>query len=324
MVTKSDKPYRSISNIALVRIGIGLVLLYILVNVGFGAKKFNEMRHLCTNERTSNEVLTKWLTNDMKFDMEGFSKKYKIENIQINSSLGDHVIPASYIYANGNTTKKANTIIMVHGLLGNKLSNYPYSEMFLRLGYNVITYDQRCSGENNAKYTTYGYLESQDTIDYAAYIENEAGDDYLLGIWGQSMGGATVLDSLMDEKIKKHVDFIVLDSPLSDGYELNFSESVSDVIRYYVANGLNKCILGFTFGEASVYPNANASHIPLLMVSSKADNRVPFKLQKSIYNTYGESGIRKGEKELYIVNDSNHSEIYYDHKDEYTNKNSPV
>ena len=94
------------------------------------------------------------------------------------------MIPADYIYALGEEGDKNNpTVILVHGLGGNRYTNYPLAEMFLQKGYNVLTYDQRSSNENTAQYTTFGYWEKYDLIDYIDYVYSHA-PEQVIGIWG--------------------------------------------------------------------------------------------------------------------------------------------
>ena len=73
---------------------------------------------------------------------------------------------------------------VVHGLGGNRWTNYPVAEMFLEKGYNIVTYDQRSSGENTAQYTRYGYWESSDLQDCITYLENSIGESRAIGTWG--------------------------------------------------------------------------------------------------------------------------------------------
>ena len=64
----------------------------------------------------------------------------------IGITFDEHIIPADYITIDGD--KNTDTIVMVHGLGGSRWTNYPIAAMFLENGYNVISYDQRSSGEN--------------------------------------------------------------------------------------------------------------------------------------------------------------------------------
>lgn len=98
------------------------------------------------------------------------------------------------------------TIILVHGLGGSRYSNYPFAEMFLQKGYNVLTYDQRSSNENTAQYTTFGYWEKYDLIDYVDYVYTYASEQEI-GIWATSFGGATAGLAMGEQGIEKKLIF---------------------------------------------------------------------------------------------------------------------
>lgn len=52
---------------------------------------------------------------------------YTIEKVEITSTFDEHMIPADYIYALGEEGDKNNpTVILVHGLGGNRYTNYPF------------------------------------------------------------------------------------------------------------------------------------------------------------------------------------------------------
>ena len=106
-----------------------------------GEQVFISSTQLVTNEETSGVKESFWKTFGIDYDK--FKSTYKIEGISVPSSEGDHDIPGDYIYAKGADTKDRDTVILIHGLGGNRYSNYPVAAYFLEKGYNVITYDQR-------------------------------------------------------------------------------------------------------------------------------------------------------------------------------------
>lgn len=257
-------------------------------------------------------MLTKWLTEDKKFDMQAYQNTYKMENIEITSSYDGHVIPAVYIYDPGKNTKSSNTVIMVHGLLGNRLSNLPMANLFLKLGYNVITYDQRSSGKNTAPYTTFGYLESKDVVDYVQYALEQMESTHKLGLWGQSMGAATVANAMDDELVMKNVDFVVLDSPLGNMEDAIAGRDFFSKIKIVCASIVNQIKQGYSFRDQRVYPQIENTQIPVLVACSKSDQSIPYEAEESIYNA-----IKSDKKQLYTVEDSAHSDLYFDHPEEY-------
>lgn len=292
-----------------------IVAVFLTYNVYCGYASYKESARRSTNERTSDEVLIEWLTNDKGFDYDGFVSSHTIENISITSRYDGHEIPASYIYADGSTDKNAPTVIMVHGLLGNRLSNYPMSQMFLDLGYNVITYDQRSSGGNTAPYTTYGYMESYDTIDYVGYASDFMDDDKKLVVWGQSLGAATIQNAMDTTAFSDEVDYVILDSPLGNAEDAMGRPGFITSFRIFFADAFNKANLGYSYKEQRVYPQIENTPLPVMVVASRSDRSIPYILQEKIYCT-----IKNDKKVLYTVEDSEHSDIYFDHPEEYAKK----
>ncbi|NLJ84031.1 MAG: alpha/beta hydrolase, partial [Halanaerobiaceae bacterium] len=83
-----------------------------------GITMFNNTMQLVDNESTNNEKMYSYL-GEVGFDLEEFTSNYNIEAIYIQSSTGDHLIPADYISQDGDMSK--DTVILVHGLGGNRL-----------------------------------------------------------------------------------------------------------------------------------------------------------------------------------------------------------
>ena len=93
-----------------------------------GEQVFISSTQLVTNEETSGVKESFWKTFGIDYDK--FKSTYKIEGISVPSSEGDHDIPGDYIYAKGADTKDRDTVILIHGLGGNRYSNYPVAAYF--------------------------------------------------------------------------------------------------------------------------------------------------------------------------------------------------
>lgn len=285
-----------------------IAILYVALELVIGYSLYSDNTDSVTNQRTSDQVLVDWLVNDKGYDVDAFKSKYNVEEISIHSSTGDHSIPASYIYGTVENDRSASTIIMVHGLYGNRISNYPVAEMFLEMGWNVITYDQRSSGGNTAPHTTFGYLESLDLVDYTAYAAENVAEGNHIAVWGQSMGSATVQNAMDDEFFASEVDMVILDCPMGDMKSIIGAKGISGVF----SDMLLKKNLGFGYDDQSVYHQIRDTDIPVLIVGSKADERIPYAVAESIFET-----IQNENKYIFYVEDSAHSDIYFDHPEEY-------
>ena len=115
--------------IILIVIVVVLIVSFIGTSGFIGLQVFEGSTQLVTNENTKG--ISKALWEDYIFDYESFSNKYKVEELKIDSSFEEHIIPADYIYAIESQNSKNNkTVIMAHGLGGNRHSNYPIAEFF--------------------------------------------------------------------------------------------------------------------------------------------------------------------------------------------------
>ncbi|HHT48509.1 MAG TPA: alpha/beta fold hydrolase [Firmicutes bacterium] len=293
-----------------------LVLLFIGLSAFIGLQVFAGSTQLVTNEKTRAVPAGFW--EKYGLDYESFRRQYQVEEIEIPSSFGGHKIPADYIYAveSGNS-KNHPTVIMIHGLGGNRYTNYPITQYFLGKGYNVITYDQRSSNQNTARYTTFGYWEKYDLIDWVNYIEEQA-PGQKIGVWGTSYGGATAGLAVGYGDMDKRIDFLILDSPVSSMAWMIEEEmkgmNIGIPVGYmsWCGNIVNKLKLGFAYRDAEVAAVMQDVKTPVLVINSKADALTPYFMGKDIYNAVSEN---KGE--IWTVDDSKHFEIWVDYNQEY-------
>lgn len=301
---------------------IVIVILFLFTGISYfiGMQVFVNSTQLVTCDHTSEVEDDFWERYHMDYD--AFCHTYAIEKIEIISTFDGHMIPADYIYAIGKEGNKDNpTVILVHGLGGNRYSNYPLAEMFLQKGYNVVTYDQRSSNENIAQYTTFGYWEKYDLTDYIDYVYSYA-PDQVIGIWGTSFGGATAGLAMGNKDVESKVDFLILDCPVSDMKRMIGEEmrkmNLGLPISYmtFWGNIVNKMKLGFSYEDANVCTEISDIEIPVLIINSKADTVTPQFMGQEIYDS-----IRNDElKTIWTVEDSEHIEMWLDYNQEYMEK----
>jgi len=284
-----------------------------------GIQVFKGSMQLVTNETTSD--VPKNFLEEYNMDYNEFYEKYKIERIELTSTYDGHIIPGDYIYANQSEGNKNNkTVVLVHGLGGNRYTTYPYAEMFLEKGFNVLTYDQRSTNENTAKYTTFGYLEKYDLIDCIDYIKENA-PGQIIGVWGTSFGGATAGLAMGYKDTDKKVDFLILDCPISsmewmintELKDMNIGISVS--YMSWCGNIVTKLRLGFSYKDADVSKAMRNVEIPVLIINSKADTVTPYFMGKDIYDS-----IKGTNKQIWTVEDSEHVMMWIEHNQEYREK----
>lgn len=292
-------------------------ILFVGMSYFIGNQIFMASTQLVTCEDTANVQDGFW--DKYNIDYENFCNTYMIKKLEIDSTFDSHKIPADYIYALGKEGEKDNqTVILVHGLGGNRYSSYPLAEMFLEKGYNVVAYDQRSSNENTAQYTTFGYWEKYDLTDYIDYVREQAPEQEI-GVWGTSFGGATAGLAMENKDIENKIDFLILDCPVSNMKWMIEEElrkmDVGLPISYMTlcGNVINKMKLGFYYEDANVCNAIKDIEIPVLIINSQMDTVTPQFMGQDIYDAIS----REDNKEIWTVKDSAHAEMWLDHNEEY-------
>ncbi len=99
------------------------------------------------------------------------------------------------------------TIVLVHGLGGSKGDMLSIAEI-LHDRYNLVLLDLRNHGQSTGTHTTVGVREQEDVRAILDWLEREK-DPERIGLFGSSMGGATVVNVARDDP---RVDAVALDS----------------------------------------------------------------------------------------------------------------
>lgn len=292
-------------------VAVVLVLLFAGMSGFIGIQVFSGSTQLTTNRDTAG--ISDTFQEKFGMNYEEFCRRYTVEPLKIESTFDGHMIPADYIYAeHSENSKNRKTVILVHGLGGNRYTNYPVAEMFLEQGYNVLTFDQRSSNENTAKYTTFGYWEKFDLIDYINYVKAQAPNE-AVGIWGTSFGGATAGLAAGYEDTQSKINFLILDCPVSNMKWMVEEEikkmDIGIPVSYmtWCGNLVNKLKLGFTYDEADVCRAVSGLDIPVLIINSRADTVTPYFMGKDLYDSF------QGENKMILTfSDSEHTEMWLD------------
>lgn len=249
------------------------------------------------------------------FDTAQFEKTYHAEKVMIKSSFDGHIIPANYLTIDGSRQRKS--VVMTHGLNGNRLTAYPVAAMLLRHGFNVLTYDQRESGENKAPYMTCGYWESRDFRDCVEYVRRCAGKEVAVGGWGSSIGGATVGFYLGTKSAQENLDFAILDCPVSNvrdasAFLTKKADWIPENFKLAMGNLALKLRLGYGYEKGNVCDYVRKTTVPVLIFNSRADRVTPYYMGRDLFRA-----MEKNQKELVTVDDSGHTDLYLDHPGDY-------
>ncbi len=210
-------------------------------------------------------------------------------------------------YINGDFSQNGDNkkiVIIAHGYTWDREGSLKYAQFFFKHGFSILVYDERGHGENKTKFTTMGFNESKDVIDIVKYCHQRFGGDAVVGLHGESMGAASVLQSL---KYHPNVSFVIEDCGYSSLRKLLIHKMKQTHIPTFFIHGANLMLKVFyKFSMEDVIPmNAlKESDVPLLIIHGKNDDFVPPDEGEEIYET------RKQNSDFHLIDGAKHAESY--------------
>ncbi len=96
----------------------------------------------------------------------------------------------------GNYKKTKGTIILIHGIRGNRCYYDGLSQTLNKNGYNTLALDLRGHGDSEGTICTFGAKEKSDIVSAIDHLKEQYNISDMIGIWGQSLGGSVALQAL--------------------------------------------------------------------------------------------------------------------------------
>lgn len=288
-----------------------LVSIIILISMNFIVKiKKDAFRRVIMDERKDKHKMIEVLNERFFCDYKNY-QSLEYENMEIMSADGFKL--RGYYY---NKYPDSNKVIIIHhGYTANHYVCVQFLDIFFDQGFNVLLVDMRSHGESEGQYITYGYKEQADLDLWVDLIRNKVGKDGIIGLHGQSMGGATVL--MYGGNYSGKIDFIIADCAYSNGKEiLRYQFKQAKVPFFPVYNIVNreckdKC--GFDMNKISPIDCIKDKDIPVLFVHGTGDDVVPVTMSEEMFK------VKKGNKnKLLIIPDAIHVGAYSKDKNTYT------
>ena len=252
---------------------------------------------------------------NQQIEIGEISKEYlerKKESFFVKSDFG-YDLAGFYFPGDGE-----KTIIFCHGISWNKLGSAKYLDRFLKERWNIFLYDHRGAGESGGKYPSFGFYEKRDLYKIKEYAKGIFPNTKIWGLYGESMGGATVLQySLLDQDIK----FIVAVCPFTSlkGLMTYHLQKVKvphlfmPIILFF-SNIYIRIIGKFNVSQVTPGDDICNTKIPLFLSHGDRDELVPFEMGYELYQArkqYAPTIFFEGKG-------SGHTPyLYLDHKVEY-------
>lgn len=289
-----------------------LIILFIVVVVGASAYFFYvaEYRQAANDENYTYDVPAnlKPLVDDYLSQYQKNGQKVQVENEGLKLK-GEYV-------SNETTTDK--TVIVIHGFRVNRTIMYRYSDEFLKMGYNVLTVDDRAHGKSEGKYIGYGYKDKDDIQKWIDYLI-EQNPKTEIAIYGASMGGATVAE-LSGESLQTNVKALIEDSGYSSinkeveyqaGQQYAFLKPVAKPLVYLVSLW-SKMLAGYSYSDGNALNQVKKNKLPMFFMHGGQDDFVPTKMVYELYNADPDD-----RKDLWIAGKSKHVDSLADYPEEW-------
>ncbi|MET3195593.1 alpha/beta hydrolase [Bacillus sp. OAE603] len=247
-------------------------------------------------------------SENLRFD-EGWYRSIDKQSFTVPSHYGYQL--KGFLYEMYDTNK---WVIITHGVTVNKNNSIKYVELFLKLGFNVLTYDHRRHGESGGNTTSYGFYEKYDLQTIIHYLKDLKGH-ILFGIHGESMGAATLLQYA--GFVEDSADFYISDCSFSTFeeqlvYRLKVEYNIPKWLILPVASIWLKIREGFWIKDIS--PLDAIPHIknPILFIHSKPDLYIPYSHSMQLYDAK-----TQGRRELFLTENGGHAMSLNENKSEY-------
>ena len=250
-----------------------------------------------------------------------YSKDYTFENDSIDKKWVKDVEKEEFYIESWRGNKihcifidqgSKRTVVFGHGVTWTLWGDMKYAKQFYDRGYNLMMYDHPCHGKSSGKFVSMSFFESYEMKDVVNWVRKKKGKNHEIGLHGESMGAATVLQyGAQDPDLK----FIIADCPFSDLKEqLKFrlkedfklpSFPILKLTEFYIATKY-----GFDFKEASPINSAEKIKAPLLLIHGLKDDYIPYQMSEELNQKIPGS-------ELFLMPNAPHAGSYNENPEKY-------
>lgn len=112
------------------------------------------------------------------------------------------------------TSTPKGTFVLVHGLFGDRSSQFDKVKVLTEAGFDVLVYDQRGYGQSEGKYRSGGYYEGEDLQEAVSLLDLKGLLVHPVVVWGEDQGATAAFRAWPQER---RIDYVVAESPVAGG-----------------------------------------------------------------------------------------------------------
>lgn len=220
-----------------------------------------------------------------------------------------------FVVRTNKATERQKAVILCHGYTGAHYLMLAYGKHYLDMGFDLVLYDHRGHGISDRgpnTYCTMSCLEAVDLVGLAQYVKRFFNDDCIIGLHGESMGSATVMQAAPQ---LKDIAFVVEDC----GFSSMRGQMEASLRNFHLPN-----FPYLTLGSAILKHRYNLDidtvrpvdcvkdiQVPMLFCHGDNDHFVPTAMVYDVYNA------KLDKKEIHLFKGSEHAQSIRDHFEEY-------
>lgn len=254
--------------------------------------------------RPSKEYVLEFIQDFMKHDTTDFLES-RTEYFECNN---DEVVIRGEYHPVPNPK---GCVIMAHGFAQNRYILVPQEQIFRKMGFSTVLFDQRAFGESEVEVCTFGVEEAKDVVSLLNYVRENFNESLPILLFGVSMGAATVMNAL---KYTEDVYALIADS----GFQ-SFQAAVkflhhslrlgawSEHQEKAVERELKK--LRITFEDNNPYNVIQDKNLPICILHGTGDEVIPMDHGRALYSVCRHSGSA-----LELFEDKGHALCIMDQK----------
>lgn len=211
-------------------------------------------------------------------------------------------------------------VLLSHGYKGSSFGDFAYTARFLHEHQcNLLFIDQRCCGESEGEYITFGAKEQYDILRWTYYIARRNQEGLPIYLYGESMGAAAVLMASGHE-LPGEVKGLIADCGFqsmkaelkdiaSNWFHLNWVELLLFRVDLFC-----RFLAGFCMRDADTAEAMKTNRRPVLFFHGEKDTYV------NPVNTFRNYSLCRAPKELVIVPQARHLCSAYEQPEFYREK----
>ncbi len=234
-------------------------------------------------------------------------------NITIQNRDQRHINALLYNQEN----ESSKYAILVHGYRSQPKSLAYIAKHYYEAGYNVLVPYMRAHKGSDYEYSTMGWTERFDIIDWIKYVDSKANDAHVI-LHGVSMGGATVMMTT-GEILPPCVKCAIEDCGYTSVYDA-YAHKIPKMMHLPAFPLIDlfglaiKKRIGFDIRAASALEQVKKSTTPTLFIHGDMDTVVPVSMAYQLYES------ASCNKDILIIRHADHAMSPLQNPEKYWNK----